>query len=362
MTSFRGSPENSIEILNIVPLQGPGGIFAPSCEAAISLAVEEINSGTGILGRELRATHIDGGREPGEVALEVSALLATGMVHAITGWHTSAVRRAVTRANTGRVPYLFATDHEGMDDSPPGLFLVGSDPGRQLLPALRWLRREFGARRWAIIGNDYVWPRRTAAVVRAELGERGALSLEQFLPFEKFVPFGADFEEFLSDPRLDRADGVIVLLVGADVARFNRQFARIGRDERQLRVSPAVDDNVLLAGGTAANRNLYVPSSFFVNGPANRERAERYRRLHGDFAPKLTNFSNTEYEAIRTLRAMAGAAGSLDVRRLHAVVDELHSLETPTGAIGFDGNQVLFPSYIARAEGVEFEVLDRICA
>ncbi|MFF2552943.1 substrate-binding domain-containing protein [Nocardia sp. NPDC058058] len=362
MTSFRGSPENSIEILNIVPQQGPGGIFAPSCEAAISLAVEEINSGTGILGRELRATHIDGGREPGDVAQEVSALLATGMVHAITGWHTSAVRGAVARVSAGRVPYLFATDHEGVAESPEGLFLVGSDPGRQLLPALRWLRREFGARRWAIIGNDYVWPRRTAERVRSELAERGTLSLEEFVPLEKFVPFGADFGEFLTDPRLDRADGVIVLLVGADVARFNRQFARIGRDERQLRVSPAVDDNVLLAGGTSANRNLYVPSSFFVNGPVHRERAERYRRLHGEFAPELTNFSNTEYEAIRTLYAMAKAAGSLDVRRLHETVAALGTLETPTGTIGFDGNQVLYPSYIARAEGVRFEVLDRICA
>ncbi|WP_327143477.1 substrate-binding domain-containing protein [Nocardia sp. NBC_01327] len=363
MTSFRGSPENCIEILNIVPLQGPGGIFAPSCEAAISLAAEEINSGTGILGRELRVTHIDGGREPAEVAREVSALLATGMVHAITGWHTSAVRRAVTRVTAGRVPYLFATDHEGLAVAPPGLFLVGSDPGRQLLPALRWLRRELGARRWAIIGNDYVWPRRTAEVVRAELGAQDGGALERFVPLEKFVPFGAeDFGDFLADPRLDRCDGVIVLLVGADVARFNRQFARIGRDHSQLRVSPAVDDNVLLAAGANANRNLYVPSSFFVNGPANRERLDRYRRLHGEFAPALTNFSNTEYEALHALRAMAHAAGTLDVRRLHHAVANGPVLETPSGSLGFDGNQLLFPSYIARADGVRFEVLDRLCA
>ncbi|MGV9412818.1 substrate-binding domain-containing protein [Nocardia sp. NPDC003693] len=363
MTSFRGSPENCIEILNIVPQQGPGGIFAPSCEAAISLAVQEINSGAGILGRELRATHIDGGREPAEVALEVSALLATGMVHAVTGWHTSAVRRAVARVTAGRVPYLFATDHEGVDGvPPPGLFMVGSDPGRQILPALRWLRRELGARRWAIIGNDYVWPRRTADAVRAELGERGAAALERTVPLEMFVPLGTrDFADFLSDPLLDRVDGVIVLLVGADVARFNRQFARTGRDARLLRVSPAVDDNVLLAGGVHANRDLYVPSSFFVDGPGGRERLAGYRRLHGEFAPALTNFSNTEYEAVRTLHAMVTAAGSLDVRRLHAAVEGA-VLETPSGRIGFDGNQVVLPGYIARAEGVRFEILDRICA
>ncbi|GAB4582867.1 substrate-binding domain-containing protein [Nocardia sp. IFM 10818] len=361
MTPFGGNPENSIEVLNIVPQQGPGGIFAPSCEAAISLAVEEINGGSGILGRELRVTHLDGGRAPEEVAREVSALLATGMVHAITGWHTSAVRRAVSRANAGRVPYLFATDHEGVDRPPPGLFLVGSDPGRQILPALRWLRHELGARRWAIIGNDYVWPRRTAEVVRAELTDRYGESAPS-LPLERFVPLGTeDFTDFLADPRVDLVDGVIVLLVGADVARFNKQFHHFGRDERQLRVSPAVDDNVLLGAGRGANRNLYVPSSFFVNGPEGRERAERYRRLHGAFAPALTNFSNTEYEAVHTLHALAKAAGSLEVPQVHAAVNEGTTLETPSGGIGFDGNQVVRPTYIARAEGVEFDILDRIC-
>ncbi|MFI6870464.1 substrate-binding domain-containing protein [Nocardia sp. NPDC050406] len=353
------NPDHSIEILNIVPLQGAGGIFAPSCEAAISLAVEEINSGTGILGRELRTTHIDGGRAPEEVALEVEALLATGMVHAVTGWHTSAVRRAVAGVTAGRVPYLFATDHEGFDTTPPGLFLMGSDPARQILPALRWLRREFGAWRWAVLGNDYVWPRRTAAVVRRELAERSG---ELSVPLEMFVPLEThDFTEFLAQPALDAVDGVIVLLVGADVARFNRQFTRAGRADRQLRVSPAVDENVLLTAGAPANRNLYVPSSFFVNAPEAADRLRRYRRLHGEFAPALTNFSNTEYEAVHTLRAMAEAAGSLDPARMHAAVHDGRMLETPAGERRFAGQQVILPSYIAAVDGVDFQILDRIC-
>ncbi|NNH75602.1 substrate-binding domain-containing protein [Nocardia uniformis] len=366
MVPFGENPDHSIEILNIVPHQGPGGIFAPSCEAAISLAVEEINGGSGILGRETRATHIDGGREPEEVAREVEALLATGMVHAVTGWHTSAVRHAVARVTARRVPYLFATDHEGFDAAPPGLFMVGADPSRQILPALRWLRREFGARRWAIIGNDYSWPRRTAEAVRAELG--GHISHQRDepgeppVPLQVFLPLGTeDFTDFLADPRLDRADGVIVLLVGADVARFNRQFARVGRDQRQLRLSPAVDQNVLLSGGAQANRNLYVPSSFFVTAPESADRLARYRRLHGEFAPALTNFSNTEYEAIHTLRAMAEAAGSLDVSSVHEAVHDGRVLETPAGERRFAGQQVVLPGYIAAVDGVDFEILDRIC-
>ena len=72
MSAFGEGPDDTIELLNIVPMQGPGGIVATSCDAAISLAVDDINTGAGFLGREIRTTNIDGGRDPRAVADEVS--------------------------------------------------------------------------------------------------------------------------------------------------------------------------------------------------------------------------------------------------------------------------------------------------
>ncbi|MFI9406176.1 substrate-binding domain-containing protein [Nocardia sp. NPDC052316] len=357
MSAFGESPEGTIEILNIVPMQGPGGIVAPSCDAAISLAVDEINRGTGILGREIRTTNIDGGRAPHEVASEVSALLATGMVDAITGWHTSAVRRVVARATDSRVPYLFATGHEGLPDELPGVLMLGEHPAGQTLPALQWLEREHGVRRWAIIGNDYIWPRESAKAIRNSLTDPGAIVLE------RFVPLGApDFGDFLGHPALDRADGVVILMVGADVSRFNRQFAATGRAATQLRISPAADENVLLAGGPGANQNFYAASSFFIDERTadGRERVGRYRKLHGEFAPALTSFSNMTYEAIHTLAGLAHAVGSLRVPDVLGAIDHGVLLETPGGLRAFQGNQAIQHGYIARANGVEFDIVARI--
>ncbi|MEV0298880.1 substrate-binding domain-containing protein [Nocardia sp. NPDC050710] len=357
MPAFGESPDGTLEILNIVPRQGPGGIVAPSCDAAIALAVHEINSGTGILGHEIRTTNIDGGRPPAEVAREVAALLATGMVHAITGWHTSAVRRAVARANAGRVPYLFATGHEGFDDELPGVLMLGEHPAGHTLPAVHWLQREHGVRRWAVIGNDYIWPRETAKAVRRSLADPEAIVLEQF------VPLGSrSFTPFLTDPALDRADGVIILMVGADVSRFNRQFAATGRADTQIRISPAADENVLLAGGPAANHNLYVPSSFFLNERLTDglDRKARYRRLHGRFAPALTSFSNATYDGLHTLRGLVETVGSLEVPRIHRALMDGVRFETPGGQRGFRGNQAIQPGYIARADGIDFDIIDRM--
>jgi ABC-type branched-subunit amino acid transport system substrate-binding protein len=358
MSSLHESPDDVIEVLNIVPLQGPGGIVAPSCEAAISLAVDEINSGAGILGREIRVTTVDGGRAPREVAAEVSALLATGMVSAITGWHISAVRRAVARAAGGRVPYLYATTHEGLPDEEPGVLMLGEDPGGHILAAMAWLRRELGIRRWAIIGNDYIWPRITARAIHAALGDPNLITVE------RFVPLGTqDFTGFLADPRSCEADGVILLLVGSDAVHFNRQFARTGRAAGQLRVSPAVDETVLLGAGPEANDNLYTCSGFFPGHRADGDpdRPARYRRKYGAFAPRLTYFGNTLYEAMYTLRAIAETTGSLEVPRIHATLAAGAVLETPSCERSFRGNQALQAARIARADEVELEILDRIC-
>ncbi|MFR9750773.1 substrate-binding domain-containing protein [Nocardia sp. 004] len=357
MATFGESPEHTIEILNIVPLQGPGGIVAPSCLAAISLAVDEINRGAGILGREIRTTNIDGGRPPHEVATEVSALLATGMTHAITGWHTSAVRRAVAHAAAGRVPYLYATSHEGSTDEPPGVLLLGEHPAGQTVPAMRWLEREYGVQRWAIIGNDYIWPRRTAEAIRTGLVSPATIVLEQF------VPLGfPDFSDFLHHPALDLADAVVILMVGADVARFNLQYTATGRAATQLRFSPAADENVLLAAGQEANRNFFVASSFFLDNRTSdgRDRMIRYRKRHGAFAPVLSSFGNAAYEAIHTLSALAQAAGSLAVPEILGTLDQGLLLETRGEIGGFRGNQLIRHGYLAHAYGTELDIVDRI--
>jgi len=64
---------------------GPAGIFGPSCECCAQLAAEEVNAGSGVLGKEMRLTLVDGGGSPSEVADEVDALVTAGSVDAVAG-------------------------------------------------------------------------------------------------------------------------------------------------------------------------------------------------------------------------------------------------------------------------------------
>src|SRR5689334_22445270 len=168
-------PVRGPDVLNmalVVPLQGPAGIFGPSCESCGSLAMEEINAEGGVLGRELNLVPVDGGADPSTVAREVDALLKAGAVEAVTGWHISAVREAVAPVIDGRVPYAYTALYEG-GERRPGVFLTGETPDLQLGPTLDWFARTAGVRRWTIVGDDYVWPRRSAASAARYLRRQG---------------------------------------------------------------------------------------------------------------------------------------------------------------------------------------------
>ncbi|WP_330251983.1 hypothetical protein OG874_38665 [Nocardia sp. NBC_00565] len=97
-----------------------------------------------------------------------------------------------------------------------------------------------------------------------------------------------------------------------------------------------------------------------TNIDGGRDRLARYRRLHGNFAPALTSFSNMSYQAIHTLRAIAQTVGSLQVPEVHAVLDQGVLLETPGGTRGFLGNQAQQHGYIALADGVDFDIIAKI--
>src|SRR3954467_13717552 len=114
-TASRGRAARGRGVLDmalVIPLQGPAGIFGPSCESCAALATEEINAEGGVLGRELRLVPVDGGPGARAGGGEGDALSRAGSVEAVTGWHISAVREAVAPVIDGRVPYAYTALYE----------------------------------------------------------------------------------------------------------------------------------------------------------------------------------------------------------------------------------------------------------
>ncbi|HEY4421711.1 MAG TPA: substrate-binding domain-containing protein [Pseudonocardia sp.] len=350
---------DTLEVAFVVPRSGPAAIVGPSCEACGLLAADELNAGGGVLGRELRLLVVDGGRAPQAVAGDIDLLLSTGAVEAVTGWHISAVRQQLAPLVSGRVPYVYSPLYEGGERT-PGVFMAGETPDRQLLPALRWMAGELGVRTWCVVGDDYVWPLASAAVAR----RFAQYSADVRIVDEVFVPLGTqDFATVIERVGRSGADGVLMLLVGSDAVRFNRAFAAAGLDNVCVRLSPLMDENMVFATGAAATRELYAASGYFeaLATSSGLDFSRRYAARFGVQAPVPGSLGESCYEGVTLLARLAERAGSLGSEELAAAAETL-AYDSPRGTVRMAGNHLLQRVYLARADGLDLDVVAQLQA
>lgn len=355
MTGSTGG--STLNVAVAIPLHGSAGIYGPSCELCAQLAAEEVNAEGGVLAREVRLNVVDGSGPPRRVAEEVGALVDAGRVDAVVGWQISAVRQALAPRIAARVPYVYTALYEGGERT-PGVFLAGETPSRQLLPAMRWLRSEYGVRRWCIVGDDYVWPRMTAGFARDYAPLCGGQIAD-----EVFVPLGTkDFGHALQRVERCDADAVLMLLVGEDAAHFNRAFGRMGLQDSCRRLSTLMDENVLLASGAGNTRGIYAAAAYFetLATPESLDFGWRYTRRFGPEAPTLNSPGESCYEGVRALDALARRAKSLDPGVMSAVPDASFTYAGPRGEVQMRDRHADQRVYLAEADGLRFDVVAQL--
>jgi ABC-type branched-subunit amino acid transport system substrate-binding protein len=256
----------------------------------------------------------------------------------------------------GVIPYVYTALYEGGERT-PGVFLTGETPSHQLLPAMRFLARESGVRRWCIVGNDYVWPRATAASARLYAQLCGGQ-----IAHETFVPLGCeDWCGALADVRRARADAVIMLLVGADAVGFNRAFAAAGLDAGCLRLSTLIDENTLVGSGADGTHGVCAAAGYFETlvTPESLDFGWRYTQRFGPEAPTLNSVGESCYEGVLLLKALAERAGSLDVRRMIATAEAL-TYAGPRGEVRIHDRHLEQRVYFAEADDLHFDVVAQL--
>lgn len=327
----------------VVPQSGALGMMGPSAVDAALLAAHEVNVGGGVRGAYVDLVLVDGGRSPAVVAADVRRLCRSGAVDALVGFHTSDVHRAVAGGVAGQVPYVFTPPHEG-GRLPPGVVRTGPDPARQLRGAIRWLTRQHALRRWALVGNDYVWPWAVHRAARRILAE-----VDAAVVVDRFVPLGAaeaHLDRLVDELRRRQADALLVSLVGRDLVALHRGLRQAGLDRRLVRLSGALEENGLLAGGGDGTGLLYAVMPTFASLDDERHAglAERHARVLGPAAPVLNDYAVGVYDGLRLVAHLA-EHGRLRPELLGGGA-RVAAVEAPTGRV-----------HLARADGLDLGIV-----
>jgi ABC-type branched-subunit amino acid transport system substrate-binding protein len=334
----------------MVPMSGSAGIWGPSCISCAQLAIDEINRADGVSGQEIEPILLDADDSVlDDAAATLAELIDDRAVDAIVGMHVSSVRQRLTGVVAGRIPYVYTPLYEGGEHS-PSVFAIGETPREQLEPAVRRLAELYKARRWALVGNDYIWPRVSNRHAKACLKEAGGEVV-----FEEYVPFGleepVDLVERLAAAR---PDIVLLTLVGQEAVEFNRIFGAMNLDRAIVRFSTAIEENVLLAAGAENTRRLYGASSYFSTLKTQRNLAfkERYHAFHRERAPVLNAIGQSIYEGMHFFASLA--------RQPHRSGGAPVDYTSARGGRFFSNDRKDNPIYLARADGHLFSVVAQL--
>ncbi len=230
---------DTIKVGVLHSLSGTMAISETALKDMALMAIESINANGGVLGKQLEAVVVDPASNWPLFAEKTRQLLGQEKVAVIFGCWTSVSRKSVLPVVEEMNGLLFyPVQYEGEELS-KNVFYTGAAPNQQAIPAVEYLmsKEGGGARRWVLLGTDYVYPRTTNKILRAFLHSKGVKDSDID---EKYTPFGhSDYQTIVADIKKFSAGGktaVISTINGDSNVPFYKELGNAGLKARDVPV------------------------------------------------------------------------------------------------------------------------------
>ncbi len=207
-------------------LSGTMAISETALRDTVLMMVEAQNAAGGILGRRLEAVVVDPASNWPLFAEKARELLAVSRVDVTFGCWTSVSRKSVLPVFEELNGLLFyPVQYEGEEES-KNIFYTGAAPNQQAIPAVEYLLGADGgeAKRIALLGTDYVYPRTTNRILRNFLISKG---IPESDIMEEYTPFGhSDWQGIVSRVKRFAGEGKKTAIVSTINGDANVPFYR----------------------------------------------------------------------------------------------------------------------------------------
>jgi urea transport system substrate-binding protein len=196
-TSFAQQKTVKVGILH--SLSGTMAISETVLKDTALMAIDEINAQGGVMGAKIEPVVVDPASNWPLFAEKARQLITQDKVAAVFGCWTSVSRKSVLPVFEELNGLLFyPVQYEGEEIS-KNVFYTGAAPNQQAIPAVEYLMSKDGggAKRWFLLGTDYVYPRTTNKILRAFLKSKGVADKDIE---EIYTPFGhSDYQTIVAN-------------------------------------------------------------------------------------------------------------------------------------------------------------------
>jgi len=222
---------DTIKVGILHSLSGTMAISETSLKDVALMTIDEINAKGGVLGKKLEPVVVDPASNWPLFAEKARQLVANDKVAAVFGCWTSVSRKSVLPVFKELNGLLFyPVQYEG-EELEKNVFYTGAAPNQQAIPAVEYLmsKEGGGARRFVLLGTDYVYPRTTNKILRAYLKSKGVKDSDID---EAYTPFGhADYQTIVANIKKFAAGGktaVISTINGDSNVPFYKELGNAG--------------------------------------------------------------------------------------------------------------------------------------
>ena len=212
-------------------LSGTMAISETSLKDVALMAIEEINAKGGVLGKKLEPVVVDPASNWPLFAEKARELIQKQKVAVTFGCWTSVSRKSVLPVFEELNGLLFyPVQYEG-EESSYNVFYTGAAPNQQAIPAVEYLMSEDGggAKRFVLLGTDYVYPRTTNKILNYFLKSKG-INKKDIM--EAYTPFGhSDYQTIVADIKkfaAGKPTAVISTINGDSNVPFYKELANQG--------------------------------------------------------------------------------------------------------------------------------------
>lgn len=344
---------DTIKVGVLHSLSGTMAISETSLKDITLMTIDEINAQGGLLGKKLEAVVVDPASNWPLFAEKARELIEKHKVAVTFGCWTSVSRKSVLPVFEELDALLFyPVQYEGEECS-KNVFYTGAAPNQQAIPAVEYLMSEDGggAKRFALLGTDYVYPRTTNKILRAFLHSKGVKDTDIM---ESYTPFGhADYQTIVADVKkfaASKPTAVISTINGDSNVPFYKELANqgikaedipviafsVGEEElRGIDTAPLVGHlaawNYFMSIDTAGNKafikkwNAYVKKNNLPGGSkrvTNDPMEAHYIGIHM-WAQAVRQAGSTDIAAVRqamgyqTFKSPSGYTIKMDAKNHH---------------------------------------------
>ncbi|WP_394780870.1 urea ABC transporter substrate-binding protein [Undibacterium sp.] len=223
--------EDTIKIGILHSLSGTMAISETSLKDVALMTIDEINAKGGVMGKKLEAVIVDPASNWPLFAEKARQLITQDKVAVVFGCWTSVSRKSTLPVFKELNSLLFyPVQYEG-EELEKNVFYTGAAPNQQAIPATEYLmsKEGGGAKRFVLLGTDYVYPRTTNKILRAFLHSKGVKDTDID---EVYTPFGhSDYQTIVANIKKFSAGGktaVISTINGDSNVPFYKELGNAG--------------------------------------------------------------------------------------------------------------------------------------